>query len=207
MVFIKAFSLSRKNFHLSIPELHLPQKGLFLLCGENGSGKSAFLSCLAGINNKYEGSILINGQPLRELSRLQCASMMSYLPQTSEPLPSFLAKDFLRQGLYAGGEERSENLLHFFQQDNLIHKRCDACSGGEAQVLRLVRACAAQKALVLLDEPESFLSQKRKALLADFLEKEAQNSLVIAAVHQPHLFPSAQKLNIHEKEEGVFALL
>jgi len=47
----------------------LPDTGLFVIRGENGSGKSTLLSLLAGIDEKYSGRILFEGDEITDKNR------------------------------------------------------------------------------------------------------------------------------------------
>ncbi|MGL5721310.1 MAG: hypothetical protein ACRCY4_02790, partial [Brevinema sp.] len=86
----------------------------------------------------------------------------------------------------------------------LLEKRCDQCSGGELQILRFIRACASLKEVVLLDEPESFLSQKRKNILEEILQEWSQHVLVVVSSHTE--LPKANVLFLKEEANDAFIL-
>lgn len=201
MLSSNSLHIGRLGFSLDVSPLSFPSTGFFLLCGENGSGKSLLLSSMAGIHADYKGDILLNGLPLRKKSRLECAQSISYLPQTAEPLPPLPAMDYLTQGLFAGGESRIPELLEHFKLRLPPEKNCGQFSGGETQILRLIRACAAFRPLVLLDEPDSFLSQKRKGLLNSLLEDFSKKALVIAVAHDERVFPKSNPIFFKEIDE------
>ena len=204
MLVLQDIFLQRRHFSLSVSELSFPEKGLYVLSGENGSGKSTLLSVIAGIVPYNTGTVAFNGQEISSFTRMQCAEQINYLPQLAEAVPSFLGKNFLEQGLYAGGEPQIFSLLQYFDMEYLLEKRCDQCSGGELQILRLIRACASLKKLVLLDEPESFLSRKRKLLLEDVLQQWAQQSLVIVSSHAK--ISTSIPLFLEETSDNMFVL-
>ena len=194
----------RREFCLSVPQLHLPERGLFRILGENGSGKSTLLSVIAGILPYKKGAVTFNGQEISTFTRMQCAEQINYLPQLAEAVPSFLGKNFLEQGLYAGGDSQILSLLQHFDMEYLLEKHCDQCSGGELQILRLIRACASLKKVVLLDEPESFLSRKRKSLLEAVLQQWSQQALVVVSSHIE--IPTSTPLFLEETSDNMFIL-
>ncbi|MGL5255078.1 MAG: ATP-binding cassette domain-containing protein [Brevinema sp.] len=201
---IDSFQLTRRDFSLSVPHLTLPNKGLFRISGENGSGKSTLLAVLAGVSPYNQGIIKIKGRDLHAFSRMQCAEQINYLPQLAENIPSLLGQNFLEQGLYAGGASQIEEVLHHFDMKYLLEKRCDQCSGGEIQILRFIRACASLKPIILLDEPESFLSRKRRLLLMELLEYWASERLVVVSSHAE--ISKAKSLLLEETSDNMFIL-
>jgi iron complex transport system ATP-binding protein len=53
------------------------------LVGPNGSGKTTLLKCLNGILEP-QGSVYIDGEEIKNLTRKEIAKMIGYLPQRSE---------------------------------------------------------------------------------------------------------------------------
>ncbi|MGL5722724.1 MAG: ATP-binding cassette domain-containing protein [Brevinema sp.] len=204
MLVLQNISFQRREFSLNVPELVLPKKGLFRILGENGSGKSTLLSIMAGILPYKTGIVTLNGQEISVFTRMQCAEQINYLPQLAEHMPSFLGKNFLEQGLYAGGESQINLLLKRFDMEYLLEKRCDQCSGGELQILRFIRACASLKKIVLLDEPESFLSRKRKLILIEILQEWAEQILVVVSSHAE--ISQATPIFLEEGADNAFSL-
>ena len=79
--------------------LNLPDKGMVLLIGKNGSGKTTFLNMLGLIDEPDSGSIFINGQDIlnfnsreRDIFR---ANNVSYIFQNVNLIDSFTAKENL----------------------------------------------------------------------------------------------------------------
>ena len=42
----------------------MPSRGLFILRGENGTGKTTLLSMLSGRDRSFEGALKLNGEAL-----------------------------------------------------------------------------------------------------------------------------------------------
>lgn len=79
-----SIKLELQQFHL---QAELNSSGLILLSGENGSGKTTFLKCLAGLQAFSEGIIRINGKDVSSLEvqnrRVVYATQNSYFGHMS----------------------------------------------------------------------------------------------------------------------------
>ncbi|HEX2544666.1 MAG TPA: ATP-binding cassette domain-containing protein, partial [Ramlibacter sp.] len=54
---------------LAFPDVAVPQGGTLLLQGRSGSGKSTWLSLVAGLLTPSGGSVVVAGQDLAQLAR------------------------------------------------------------------------------------------------------------------------------------------
>ena len=82
----------------STPTLHgvsleLKDSEVLGLIGPNGSGKTTLLKCINKILEPKQGSIMLDGQAIKKMSRLEVAKHIGYVPQSSldnpEGLPVF----------------------------------------------------------------------------------------------------------------------
>ncbi|MCK4735605.1 MAG: ABC transporter ATP-binding protein, partial [Methanophagales archaeon] len=53
------------------------------IVGPNGAGKSTLLRCIDRILKPQRGSILLDGQEVKDMSRMEIARRLGYVPQTS----------------------------------------------------------------------------------------------------------------------------
>ena len=51
-----------KNINFTFPD-----KGLFVLMGSSGCGKSSLLNILTGLDSKYEGKVLYNNENIKDI--------------------------------------------------------------------------------------------------------------------------------------------
>ena len=63
--------------------LELRPSEILAIVGPNGSGKSTLIRCIDDILRPQRGSILLDGQEIKELSRMEIARHISSLPQSS----------------------------------------------------------------------------------------------------------------------------
>ena len=73
---------SRKNnFCLISINFELYAGEILAIIGENGSGKSTILKLLLGIYSDYDGSILLNGEPLNNFNLSRWRDKIGFVPQ------------------------------------------------------------------------------------------------------------------------------
>lgn len=207
MLTVQDFSLSYSQFALNIPFLAFPHQGLVLIQGNNGSGKSSLIRTLAGFHSHYQGSIFLNDTNIKDLSQQQIIKSLSYLPQIPSALPAITGQEYIEQGLYLEGEDQLSFLIDALKVTPLLPKLCHTMSGGERQLLTFIRNLALKKSLILLDEPDSFLSKSNKSLLAQLINKMSQNHLIICISHQYELYTPTIIHHIEEQEDNVFTIL
>jgi iron complex transport system ATP-binding protein len=137
------------------------------LVGPNGSGKSTLLRLLLGIIPANRGCILLDGTPIRSLSRKAIARHAAFVPQDTAIEAAFTARDIVAMGRNPHlGRFQSETLddraaiewaLAVTSTQHLTARFVQELSGGERQRVMLARALAQQAPLLLLDEPTANL--------------------------------------------------
>lgn len=165
-----------------------------VLLGPSGGGKSTFLRILAGLQPPDEGWIAFNDKKiifeeneLREHRRslgivFQSFNLFPHLTTLENiMLPLYHVHGFSKEE----AENRSLELLKRFELDKQAQEKPYTLSGGQSQRVALIRAIAAQPALLLLDEPTSALDPLMTAEVLDLileLKKEG-NQLVLVTHH------------------------
>jgi iron complex transport system ATP-binding protein len=194
-------------------DLALPQGELHCLVGPNGAGKTTMLRCITGLLSDWQGSIAINRQDVRQLSRRQMAQAVALVPQGGvEPLP-FTVKQFVLMGRYAylsplgryshEDETKVADALDAVQALDLAARPLNELSGGERQRAVLARALAQGSPLMLLDEPTAFLDLDGQTevlqLLSNLVDGGSKASL--AVTHDLNL-AAAYADRIHLMKDG-----
>jgi ABC-type cobalamin/Fe3+-siderophores transport system ATPase subunit len=173
-------------------------EGEFLaLLGVNGSGKSTLLDIISGFRTPEIGSVTICGRSQSKWKRRELAQQISHLPQTIHSDLPFTAEQLVGMGRYPHTDNWFESAEdHRFVRTAMERTSCwsqrrrsfSSLSGGERQRV-VVAACLAQNAAVLLlDEPSTFLDIEQQLHCFSVLRDEAQNGkLCIAATHDLNL--------------------
>ena len=163
--------------------------------GANGAGKSALLKILCGILNPKIGRILYKSKEIKNVSKREIATKISYVPQNSTfGFPFTVAEvvlmgrapyigrfEFERDSDWKVAINAMETVGIKYLQDRLITE----ISGGERQLSSLARAIAQEPEIMILDEPATFLDLKHKTEVMKLLKKlkDEKNISVIAATH------------------------
>ncbi len=172
--------MQNKRLVLSLPRLEIPDQGLSLICGDNGSGKTSLVRTILDIHRDYSGEITINGISNHDLDRRKMAGLISYLPQQEEAVTDFSVRELIEQGLYAAAATYRYVVIEELGIEALLDRKYASLSGGERQLARLARVLIPGTAYVFLDEPDSFLSARNRKKMMSCLENQARyRSLVI----------------------------
>lgn len=183
MLVISNFSKSYGDaLILSVKSLALPP-GVHLIKGDNGSGKTTFFKCLAGII-PCSGEINIDRLSLKTHS---IAYRYHVNFAEAEPLyPGFLtAKDLIRFiGKTKNATPQQEN--YYTQKlgiDRFFEKSCDTYSSGMLKKLSLALAFLGDPKMIILDEPLITLDEQTRAELFKLIQEKKETTFLLSS-HQ-----------------------
>ena len=166
------------------------------LVGPSGSGKSTLLGVIAGLDRPNQGSVLVDGVDITQMSEARLARVrnrkIGMVFQAFNLIPTLTAQENVELPLYVGSHrgsasDRARELLELVGLGSRVGHRPGQLSGGEQQRVAVARAMAANPAIVIADEPTGNLDGANGAKLLDliwYLRQTAGTTFLVATHNQ-----------------------
>lgn len=153
----------------------LHPREIVAILGPNGVGKTTFLRCLMGLLKWKSGRSLLGDRDIGSIPPREFWRTVAYVPQARALPFGFTALDVAlmgrssRVGAFAqpGAADHRAALAALDRMGvaHLAHRRFGELSGGEAQLVFIARALAAEPRIIVLDEPESHLDFRNQLVI------------------------------------------
>lgn len=188
---------------------------VYAITGKSGSGKSTFLSLLAGLDVPTEGTLSIEGQDIRKMNRdayrLNRASVI-YQAFHLFPLLTVLENVMFPMELqHVPKKEAKARAQEYLKKvdlpETLYKKRPNMISGGEQQRVAIARAIASGGEILLADEPTGNLDSQNEKVIVELLCKLAHedNYAVIVVTHNEAVAAAADV--VYGMSDGVLSVV
>jgi len=163
------------------------------VAGPNGSGKSTLLGLLSGVRRPQAGTVRLAGRALHAYGRRTLARMIAVVPQETAVIFPYTVSEMVLMGRapHLGGlglEGRrdlavAERAMERTGVLDLAARPFTELSGGERQRVIVARALAQEPALVLLDEPTTFLDLRHAIEILELIaDLNRRGGLTVVAV-------------------------
>lgn len=170
---------------------------MYAVTGESGSGKSTFLSLLAGLDKPEAGRIIVDGEDLSEIDRdVYRRQRISVVYQAFHLFPLLTALENVMYPLELQGISRAEArrqaaecLEEVGLPEKILGQYPKMMSGGEQQRVAIARAMAAKGKILLADEPTGNLDSENEEHIVELLKRLAHEMdyIVIVVTHNPDI--------------------
>lgn len=160
--------------------------------GENGAGKSTLMKILAGAVGPDAGTMSLNGEALEGLTPLTARERgigivyqeLSLLPNRSVLANLFVNRELVRNGLVSRRTmlKRAAPTLAEIGLDVDLDQPVGFLPIGEQQLVELCRVLLSEPSVLILDEPNSALSEEETSRLFAVLRRLAGAGITILYV-------------------------
>jgi iron complex transport system ATP-binding protein len=175
-----------------------PAGMLTAVVGPNGSGKSTLVRALVGQVPLEQGTIVVDGQRVRDEARGELARRVAVVTQREDPAFPLAVHQYValgrypHLGLFRGptplDADAIASAVARTEIEPYLDRTITELSGGEWQRVRLARALAQGGRSLVLDEPTTFLDVGHEMAVFELLGRLAADGMAVLLVsHQLNL--------------------
>jgi len=169
---------------------------LTALIGRNGAGKSTLLRAIAGLNRKYSGEIMVDGNLLSDMSAPSLARILAFVTTGRMRIANLRCEDVVAMGrapytnwighMQSTDRDIVRQALASVGMESYAMRTMDTMSDGECQRIMIARALAQSTPVILLDEPTSFLDMPGRYELCSLLARLAheEGKCIVYSTHE-----------------------
>ncbi|MEK8049681.1 amino acid ABC transporter ATP-binding protein [Ideonella sp. DXS22W] len=173
-------------------DLAVPRGEVVAIIGKSGSGKSTLLRCINGLEEFQDGSLSVDGQPLKHGDAAAMRALRQHVgmifqsfnlfPHLSVGRNVMLAPALVKQQAKAEGEAQARALLARVGLADKFDAWPDQLSGGQQQRVAIARALAMGPAVLLCDEITSALDPELVGEVLRVVEQLAAEGMTLLMV-------------------------
>lgn len=155
------------------------------LVGPSGSGKTTLLNIIGSLDTPTEGSAIVMGERVEELSHKQAAALrnryIGFIFQTFNLLPVYTVYENVEFPLLLldlSAEERRKKTMDALEWVGLADRaksKPAQLSGGQSQRVAIARAVVKKPAIILADEPTANLDAENSHHILQTMARLNQN--------------------------------
>jgi ATP-binding cassette subfamily B protein len=188
------FSYGGDALALDDVSLVVPPGQTLALVGETGAGKSTLAKLVARFYDPDEGSVLIDGHDLRDVTERSLRSQLGIVPQES-----FLFSGTIRDNIAFGRPDATDDEVRAAAQavgahefierlpdgyDTEVGERGGHLSAGQRQLVAFARAAAADPRILILDEATSNVDVRTESQIEHGLRRLLAGRTAIVIAHR-----------------------
>jgi ATP-binding cassette, subfamily B, multidrug efflux pump len=186
--------------------LRIPAGTSFAIVGPTGSGKTTLVNLVSRLYEAPEGSLLIDGRPVREYPLEVLRRNIGMVPQET-----FLFSETVRENLRFGAPEATEaemlqaaEAAHIRQEfedfpagfDTMVGERGVTLSGGQKQRSAIARALLRNPAILILDDALASVDTYTEERILGGLRSYTTHSTTILISHRISTVRNADQIAV-----------
>jgi ATP-binding cassette subfamily B protein len=186
--------------------LKVPAGSSLALVGHTGAGKTTLASLIPRLYDAPEGSVLIDGRPIREYPLDTLRSAVGYVPQET-----FLFSTTIRENIAFGVEgaseeavERAAQAAHIREEfqlfpngfETMVGERGLTLSGGQKQRTSLARAILRNPRILILDDALASVDTYTEERILEELRRVMEGRTTILIAHRVSTVRNADRIAV-----------
>ena len=175
-------------------DLKIPAASMTALVGPSGSGKSTVARLIASLWDTDEGSILIGGVNIKDMSLESYNKLVAYVSQDN-----FLFDMSIRENIRMGRRDATDSEVEQIAKDSgcydfimglengfdtVVGGSGAHLSGGERQRIAIARAMMKDAPIVILDEATAYTDPENEAVIQNSVAKLVNGKTLIVIAHR-----------------------
>ena len=190
--------------------IKIPNNQKLVVMGRIGSGKSTFAKLLVRLQEPDSGKILLNGVDYNKLKIDSIRQNIIYIPQTPILFDRTLWEN-ISYGFSNNSIKKSsvlkllsdmglEKLADIFEErfDKSVGKKGSFLSGGQRQIVWVLRALLGKSKVIILDEPTSALDDESKENVKKMISFLSKNRTLIIITHEQELINGMDRVIVFD---------
>jgi ABC-type bacteriocin/lantibiotic exporter with double-glycine peptidase domain len=173
------------------------------IVGKSGNGKSTLIKLIMGYYKVPNGTIFIDDQDINSYSLSSIRMKISYINQNTK-----LFNKSIYENINYGNNMTTEyistlilkyNLQNIFKNlphgfDTKVGVNGDSLSGGQKQIIQLLRCYSKNNKIIILDEPTSALDNETRLVVLQIIKDISINSTLIIITHDENNLDLVNKI-------------
>lgn len=192
--------------------VHVPAGSTLAIMGRTGSGKTTLANLLLRLYDCKEGSILLDGMPIREIPLKVLRQNIAYVPQDN-----FLFSDTIENNIAFSVENLPFEQIQQAAKDACIHdnimdfpdgyqtvvgERGATISGGQKQRSSIARALLKDAPILILDDALSAVDTDTEEKILQNLKENRRGKTTILIAHRISTLQQADQILVLEDGRG-----
>lgn len=196
------FSYNDKNTLFNNFNLVINSKDKLGIVGPSGNGKSTLIKLIMGYFKVPENTIFIDGQDINKCNLTSLRKQITYINQNTK-----LFNKTIYENIMYGNNIIEKDIDDVYNKYNLqtvfgniqsgfntsVGVNGDILSGGQKQIILLLRNYFKNNKIVILDEPTSALDPKTRLIVLQLIKDISVNSTLVIITHDENNLEITQR--------------
>ncbi|MCS7098472.1 MAG: ATP-binding cassette domain-containing protein [Candidatus Methanomethyliaceae archaeon] len=174
-----------------------PERGIIVIAGKSGVGKTTLIQIIAGLIKPSFGSVFIDGVEISRLAAYELAwfrrKKIGFKPQTPVLINQLSVLENVALPLLLNYVDRdmaykaAKELLEEFELSERIYHKPTQLSGGEYERVSVAQTIIGNPPIVILDEPTAHLDLETSKKVANIIrrkQREIDNLYIITTIEE-----------------------